>query len=261
MIIGADGIGSLVRKHVLGHHPPISAKYTGWLSLGCVLSRSQVELPADMQLPAFFYTRAGTILAFAPDEHTIQWATSTRVPERDRHDWQEFRSSGQAVAQLQAEWGGITMEPIRSMIRHLETSNLRLWAPYEIPDLPRWHTARTCILGDAAHAVPPSLGQGAAQAFEDVGIMTRLLSNRDLASHEDAFARFEAIRRPRVDMVRKMTAKAESNRGATTSGLGWYIKSSLIRGAFMVLGKGKESYMQGREIGGYDPTTDVDVQG
>ena len=223
------------------------------------MPRSQVKLPEGMRLPAFFYTRSGTILAFAMDEETIQWATTSQVPERGRHEWQDFKTSGQAVAQLQSEWGHVTIEPIRSMMRNVDSSNLRLWAPYEMPDLPGWHTQRTCVLGDAAHAVPPSLGQGAAQAFEDVGVMARLLSDSDSTSYDQTFALFERLRRPRIDMVRKMTAKAESSRGASSSGLGWYVKSNIIRGAFMVLGKGKESYMEGREIGGYD-ATDIDVR-
>jgi 2-polyprenyl-6-methoxyphenol hydroxylase-like FAD-dependent oxidoreductase len=130
-----------------------------------------------------------------------------------------------------------------------------------MPVLPRWHTARTCVLGDAAHAIPPSMGQGAAQAFEDVGVLSRLLSETTYktSSFESTFAQFEALRRPRVDMIRKMTAKAESSRGATSSNLGWYVKNTVIRGAFMMFGKGKECYMNGGEVTGYDANA-IDVQ-
>jgi 2-polyprenyl-6-methoxyphenol hydroxylase-like FAD-dependent oxidoreductase len=213
-----------------------------------------------MQLPAFFYTRSGTILVFAMDDKTIQWATTSPVPDRDRHTWQAYKTSGQAVAQLRTDWGHVTLEPIQSLIRNVNDENIRLWAPYEVPDLPRWHTARTCVLGDAAHAIPPSMGQGAAQAFEDVGVMARLLiDSTTTTSFDRIFAQFESLRRPRIDLVRKMTAKAESTRGATSSGLAWYVKRTVMWGTFMVFGKGKESYMTGGQVTGYD-ATDVDVQ-
>lgn len=261
-MIGADGIGSLVRQHILGE-TPVQPQYSGAVSLGSVLHRDQVQIPTTMQLPAFFYTRSGTILLFAMDDDTIQWATTSPVPDRDRHTWQTYRESGQAIAQLQADWGHVTIEPIASLVRNTNNENIRLWAPYEMPVLPRWHTARTCVLGDAAHAIPPSMGQGAAQAFEDVGVLSRLLSEYKPtspdSSFQSTFAQFEALRRPRVDMIRKMTAKAESSRGATSSNLGWYVKNTVIRGAFMMLGKGKECYMNGGEVTGYDANA-IDVQ-
>jgi 2-polyprenyl-6-methoxyphenol hydroxylase-like FAD-dependent oxidoreductase len=252
ILIGADGIGSPVRSHILNNEP-VTPKYSGALSLGCVVDRSQIVLPPDLQLPAFLYARSGTILIFALDDKTIQWATTSRIPERDRHEWEAYRTSGQAAERLRSDWGGITAEPIQSMIRNVSSDNIRLWAPYEVPGLPRWHTERTCVLGDAAHAIPPSAGQGAAQAFEDVGVMTRLLSSTTTeSSYGQIFERFESLRKPRVDSIRKMTRNAESSRGATTSGWGWFVKSNIIRGAFMLLGKGKESNLSSGVMSGYD---------
>jgi 2-polyprenyl-6-methoxyphenol hydroxylase-like FAD-dependent oxidoreductase len=106
------------------------------------------------------------------------------------------------------------------------------------------------------------MGQGAAQAFEDVGVMARLLSEYESTSQnssfESTFAQFEALRRPRVDMIRNMTAKAESSRGATSSNLRC-VKNTVIRGAFMVFGKGKECYINGGEVTGYDANA-IDVR-
>ena len=258
-MIGADGIGSPVRQHILGDQQ-VKAIYSGYLSLGSVLPRSQVVLPPDLQLPAFLYSRHGTILVFALDNDTIQWATTSPVAERDRHDWEDYRTSGQAVAQLQSDWSGCTLEPIASMLRHVTNDSIRLWAPYQVPELARWHTARTCVLGDAAHAVSPSLGQGAAQAFEDVGVMARLLTTLpDTTPPSTIYSQFERLRRPRVDMIRKMTASAESTRGASSSGLGWFVKDKIIKASFMVMGKGKGSYMSNGTIGGYD-ATNIDVK-
>jgi FAD-dependent urate hydroxylase len=73
------------------------------------------------------------------------------------------------------------------------------WPIHDIMSLPRWHDRRVCLLGDAAHATSPSAGQGASLALEDALALGRCL--RDAAAPAQAFAAFEALRRPRVEAV------------------------------------------------------------
>jgi FAD-dependent urate hydroxylase len=68
------------------------------------------------------------------------------------------------------------------------------------------------VLGDAAHAPSPSSGQGASLAIEDAVVLGTCL--RD---HEDvgaAFARFEQIRRPRVEKIIRWAARVNSSKAA-----------------------------------------------
>ena len=58
---------------------------------------------------------------------------------------------------------------------------------------------RVCLIGDAAHAMPPSAGQGAALAMEDAMVLTQCL--RDSADLPSAFSRYEGRRRPRVTAI------------------------------------------------------------
>jgi 2-polyprenyl-6-methoxyphenol hydroxylase-like FAD-dependent oxidoreductase len=56
------------------------------------------------------------------------------------------------------------------------------------------------LIGDAAHAFPPLLAQGAAMAIEDAVTLAELIgADDDLAQ---VLRNFEAARRPRVDMIR-----------------------------------------------------------
>jgi 2-polyprenyl-6-methoxyphenol hydroxylase-like FAD-dependent oxidoreductase len=200
-----------------------------------------------MALPAFLYTPSGTFLVFAMDNTNdkIQWATSVNTPERDRrHGWDELRESGEAVKLIKEEYQDVTMEPIRTFVDALSDDNLRLWAPYEVPPIPSWHTGRVVIVGDAAHAISPSVGQGSAQAFEDIGLLARLLASP--AALEKGFpamfAHFEKYRRPRVAKIQAASARAESGRGKSGF-IKWTLKSWGMWLGLSIFGKG--GYIKG----------------
>jgi 2-polyprenyl-6-methoxyphenol hydroxylase-like FAD-dependent oxidoreductase len=70
---------------------------------------------------------------------------------------------------------------------------------HDLEPLPRWHDRRIALLGDAAHATTPNLGQGGAQAIEDAWVLARCLA--DEPSPATALAEYERIRRPRVSWI------------------------------------------------------------
>src|SRR5690606_6343664 len=88
---------------------------------------------------------------------------------------------------------------------------------HDMPSLPAWQRGRVVLLGDAAHAVSPSAGQGASQALEDAIVLAKCL--RDVAPVGAALARYEALRRPRAERIvaqgrRRGTYKALESRAA-----------------------------------------------
>lgn len=77
-------------------------------------------------------------------------------------------------------------------------SDLR-WDHYEAVSVDRWSEGRVALLGDAAHAMPPTLGQGAGTAMVNaVGLAARLVETRDV---EAALAEWEAVDRPQTEAV------------------------------------------------------------
>ncbi len=79
---------------------------------------------------------------------------------------------------------------------------------YFLDPLPRWSQGRLVLLGDAAHAITPGVGQGAAMAIEDALVLARQLAAGDeLAA---GLARYESIRRPRTELVLKLSRRADS---------------------------------------------------
>ncbi|WP_276319862.1 FAD-dependent monooxygenase [Egibacter rhizosphaerae] len=72
---------------------------------------------------------------------------------------------------------------------------------------------RMIIIGDAAHAVSPSAGQGASMAIEDAVVLAQCL--RDVPAIPRAFERYEQLRRDRVESV---VAQGRRNGQGKTAG-------------------------------------------
>jgi 2-polyprenyl-6-methoxyphenol hydroxylase-like FAD-dependent oxidoreductase len=192
LLIGADGIRSRVRAQISPDAPAPS--YTGLLNLGGVARGTGLDpTPETMHMiwgrRAFFgYTVLGTGEAW-------WFANLGMTPEPER---------GELAAISPADWKRrlralFEDDPplIAAMIER--TDAIGAFPIHDMPSLPRWHRGRVVLVGDAAHAVSPSAGQGASLAFEDAVMLARCL--RDIAEPEAAFARYEALRRPRAERI------------------------------------------------------------
>lgn len=70
-----------------------------------------------------------------------------------------------------------------------------------------WGRGRIQLIGDAAHAMLPNIGQGACQAFEDAYVLPRWLSERR-DDRSEAFAGFRRVRIPRVHAIQRQASRA-----------------------------------------------------
>src|SRR5207245_2568621 len=86
---------------------------------------------------------------------------------------------------------------------------------YDMPHVPTWRSRRIVIIGDAAHAAAPSSGQGASMAFEDAVVLAKSL--HETSDVEAALARYEAVRRPRVERVVEYGARFSGAKAGTVS--------------------------------------------
>ena len=144
-----------------------------------------------------------------PKGEQLAWGINTSIEkDKGREGWDKFKESGEAARFAKENYGNITTQPLRSLLDRIEDDKVQLWAPYSIPDLPTYYRGRVCLIGDAAHALPPN-GQGSAMAFEDAAFLARLLESEENWSKgpEAIFKHFESVRKPRMDNVRKMSAK------------------------------------------------------
>jgi 2-polyprenyl-6-methoxyphenol hydroxylase-like FAD-dependent oxidoreductase len=211
-VVGADGLHSAIRKSVLGESAPKPA-FQSVVSIGGFTSTSRLvdQRGKPYPLPCLMFGRTGTI-GFMPfgsqGEDISSWFVTLEVDtERDRTGWEQMRTSGEAldIARKQLDgWEG----PICGLIQEAKDSpeSCLLWPQYAVGDIPAWHTDRVILIGDAAHALPPSGGQGAAQAFEDAELLSRVFLEGG------SLTRWEAERRSRITLVTKFTGTSGASR-------------------------------------------------
>jgi 2-heptyl-3-hydroxy-4(1H)-quinolone synthase len=187
-VVGADGIRSRVRDLVWGPNEPAYAGYTCWRWTGRVPDGvpelvemwgagarvGLVPLPED-DVYAFFVANAPRYTPLDPAQRRASFV---------RH---RFRAFGGAVPRVLAALGDDSTE-----LAHHDIE--------EVVQKP-WVKGRVALAGDAAHAMTPNLGQGAAMAIEDVSVLAHLLAGEHDTTA--ALAAYEARRRPRVDDIQR----------------------------------------------------------
>lgn len=88
--------------------------------------------------------------------------------------------------------------PARELIESTPASQIIYNPLNDLEPLPQWFFGRSALLGDAAHATTPNMGQGACQAIEDAYVLAQCLSSWP---YGDAFAKYQARRKARADSI------------------------------------------------------------
>ncbi|HTX09305.1 MAG TPA: FAD-dependent monooxygenase [Solirubrobacteraceae bacterium] len=190
LVVGADGINSGTRQMVFGREP--APGFTGEMVWRCNVPR----LP-EIDCVSIFATigaRAG-LIPIGADLMYIFLIESPRPGEMRI----ESDRLGDVLREHLADWGG----PIAAVRDRFlgEPEAQIIYRPLESVMLsPDWHRGRVVIIGDAAHAMTPHLGQGAAQAVEDGVVLARLLA-RNGQSLDETLAAFMARRYERCKFV------------------------------------------------------------
>ncbi|MFC4910316.1 FAD-dependent oxidoreductase [Actinomadura gamaensis] len=211
ILIGADGIRSTVRTLIDRDAP--GPAYGGVLSFGGIAPGAASDVPVEPGMMYFAFGR--TFLGFwgLPDGRIVWFGslpsekplTSAEVRAIPNEEW---------LARLRDLYVGHV--PGEALVGRTAPADLMAVGPMEyMPDVPKWHTDRIVLLGDAVHAPSSSSGQGASLAAESAVELARCLRDRPTAA--EAFAAYEALRRPRVQAVTG-DAKAKNKAKAGKSG-------------------------------------------
>ncbi|KAJ7067303.1 FAD/NAD(P)-binding domain-containing protein [Mycena amicta] len=208
LVIGADGVNSAVRAKVLGYPQPAEPSGlsvfrsmfdaskldtladAGWFTDGISGLRS-IALKKKFGIAGGYYMRNKTLVNFAAihedplqDDPVAAW---TPVATKE-----ELLKAFSDLHPNLLAWIDLVNEPVlRWQLRHL-------------PLFPTWINGRAALLGDAAHATLPTLGQGAAMAIEESGALGVFFPSG--TRREDVHKRLEAwqaVRKPRGDFVNR----------------------------------------------------------
>jgi len=195
LVIGADGIHSVVRTALWGEDHP---RYTGMVSYRGTFPRDKAaglrdadaftkwwgEMP-EKQIVTFPLTQGRDIFVFAtlPQEEWSEegWTLPGDVEEL-RRAYANFHEDARKL-----------LDALDEVTR----SALHVRDP-----MPQWAKGRATLLGDAAHPMVPFMAQGACMAIEDAVVLARALDS-DPEDIDAALARYETERKPRTARVQE----------------------------------------------------------
>jgi 2-polyprenyl-6-methoxyphenol hydroxylase-like FAD-dependent oxidoreductase len=98
-------------------------------------------------------------------------------------------------------------ERIQAFARMIKKEECMLWKVAQLPDLETWvsGSGKVVLLGDAAHAMSPHLGQGAAMSIEDGGVLAECLARAGSVSDIGTAVRaYERVQKGRTEKVKKV---------------------------------------------------------
>ncbi|HKE88573.1 MAG TPA: NAD(P)/FAD-dependent oxidoreductase [Vicinamibacterales bacterium] len=206
-LVGADGIHSRTRYTCFPDAPKPS--FTDIINLGGVVHTTLPETGTAMHM--IFGRRSFFGYAVRPGGETY-WFSNFAQKEEPRGTLERF-----GVDRVRRDLLHLHRDdpPEVTQILQAITGNVGAWPVYDIPSLPVWHRGAVCLLGDAAHAIGPHVGQGASLALEDAFVLAKCM--RDIPDAPRAFATFEHLRRDRVEPVVKQSRRTGRQKAPT----GW----------------------------------------
>jgi 2-polyprenyl-6-methoxyphenol hydroxylase-like FAD-dependent oxidoreductase len=218
LLIGADGIHSKVRSYLA---PGTQAQYAGFLGVTYAFPSDKVRLPTpDFPLPVTMHGKNGAFV-FAPqdiDGTEMFVGRQFRYPMQERSAWDALlKDTKELISMHQAdmgEWSDLVQSG-QEQASEPDTHSFNIWPFHIIPKLESWasNSGRVIIMGDAAHAIPPTAGQGANQAFEDSFSLAFLLkSATKTVDLKTGLKVWQEYRQKRIDQVLVLTEQMNNIR-------------------------------------------------
>jgi 2-polyprenyl-6-methoxyphenol hydroxylase-like FAD-dependent oxidoreductase len=191
LVIGADGIRSHTRQLIFGSVKPSYTGFGIWRSVHerpLSLSKKIMMMGVGKRLGIVPISKDKVYLFGVIAEPLGRRHTQEKLPSQMRGRFSEF--GGLAMQFLQQL--SIGSEVIYTAVEEISVS------------LP-WHKGRVILIGDAAHACAPFMGQGGTMAIEDAVILAEMLSEKD--GVEDILHAFEERRFPICKFVQDISRK------------------------------------------------------
>lgn len=184
VVVGADGLHSATRRSLWPDAP--APRYAGYTTFRMIVPPRPVEGSVESW-------GQGDRFGYAPlaDGRVYCYAMVT-APE----------GGTGGLADLRHRFAG-WHNPIPALLETVEPDAVLRHDTYELPDLNTFVTDQVALLGDAAHAMTPNLGQGAGQALEDAVVLARSLeaARTGDATIVQALRSYDRARRPRTQMI------------------------------------------------------------
>ncbi len=186
LLVGADGIHSAVRKAIF---PKSEYRYSGQTCWRGVAPLGQITRLQHGAVEAWGKQARFGMVDIGHGE--AYWFAVLNAPEGGQDDRQTIKNT---LLERFASFG----ETVRALISGTPDAAIYRSDIRDLKRLDSWSKGRVCLMGDAAHATTPNMGQGGCQAMEDAWFLAQELANQPTAK---AFRSFELRRRKKVDLV------------------------------------------------------------
>ncbi|MFC4162668.1 FAD-dependent monooxygenase [Epilithonimonas zeae] len=181
IIFGADGVKSLVRNQILRSGEIREAKQKCWRGI------LTTEIPEKYSHNAYEMWGKGKRFGFVKiKENTLYWYALVN---------EKFYSKDIDLVETFKEFHPDVMQ----MISKTPKENIILNDIIDLKPMEKWTAENLCLIGDAAHATTPNMGQGGCQAVEDAYVIGKLLETEK--DWNKVFSQFEKIRKEKVHHI------------------------------------------------------------
>lgn len=175
VVVVADGVHSRLRAQIntnTDSHADIAWRYAGQR---CFLGIANVRLPVTLHSTVREIWGGQYRFGFsAVTPEQIYWFAPINMPQ-DASVPDEVGIK----AFLQRAYQDFP-EPVAALLEHTPANGIITTELGDLPKLATWHSQRVVLIGDAAHAMTPNLGQGGAQAIEDAYVLATELARHPL---------------------------------------------------------------------------------
>ena len=202
LLVGADGIHSRVRR---GFPDAPSPVYHGQAGLAWTLPKDNIRFPAGEDARQLVRLKTpGGIVLLVPDRvngDAIRVGLSVPIEDRNRVSWEKLAANKKQLLILLEKLYTDAPDVLQSFIEGAKSADISLWPIRSMATAPSWvsECGKVIILGDAAHALPPSGGQGGSMGIEDAYSLAFALSSS--LSTFVALKRWQKMRKERLDKV------------------------------------------------------------
>jgi salicylate hydroxylase len=200
VVIGADGIKSVIREQILGRS---EAEYTGDAAWRVIVPMEDLaeEYRSDCtdiwvgpgRHAVTYPLRQGRLMNFVGAVEYEAWDDESWTTP---HPWSELRDDFRG-------WNPM----ITGVIDAARREECYRWGLKNRKPVKKWSTKRATLLGDAAHPSLPYMAQGAAMAIEDAAVLSRAFDQED-----DIAAALDLYQRNRIERTSRVVMESSENR-------------------------------------------------